>query len=65
MANIQEVFERKETKYRLTREQYEKLLARLGEHIEPDLYPTNTNYSVYFDTPEFQLVSRSIEKPLF
>lgn len=65
MANIQEVFERKETKYRLTREQYEKLLARLGEHIEPDLYPTNTNCSVYFDTPEFQLVSRSIEKSLF
>lgn len=65
MANIQEVFERKETKYVISRQQYEELLKRLGDNIEPDVYPTNTNCSVYYDTAEFQLVSRSIEKPLF
>ena len=65
MANIQEVFERKETKYVISRQQYEELLKRLGDNIEPDVYPTNTNCSIYYDTAEFQLVSRSIEKPLF
>lgn len=65
MANIQEVFERKETKYVISRQQYEELLKSLGDNIEPDVYPTNTNCSVYYDTAEFQLVSRSIEKPLF
>jgi len=65
MANIQEVFERKETKYLIARKQYKELLKRLGGRIEPDIYPTNTNCSIYYDNAEFMLVSRSIEKPLF
>ena len=65
MTSVQEVFQRRENKYLITRAQYEELISRLGDKIEPDIYPTNTNCSVYYDTPEFQLVSRSMETPLF
>ena len=65
MANIQSVFEREETKYIITRSQYHDLVKALGDHIEPDIYFKNTNCSVYYDTPEFELVSRSLDKPLY
>lgn len=65
MANIQSVFEREETKYVITRSQYHDLVKALGDHIEPDIYFKNTNCSVYYDTPEFELVSRSLDKPLY
>lgn len=65
MANIQEVFQRQETKYVITRKQYEELIKYFGSRIEPDLYFKNTNCSVYYDTPEFELVSLSLEKPIY
>ena len=65
MANIQEVFERKETKYVITPMQYEQLLKFLRGHIEKDIYYEGTNCSVYYDTPTFELVSHSLEKPIF
>ena len=65
MANIQEVFERRETKYVLSRTQYHALIKALGKNIEPDIYFRNTNCSVYFDTPEYELVSLSLEKPIY
>ena len=65
MTEIQGVFEREETKYLITRQQHQQLTKALAGQIEPDIYFHNTNCSVYYDTPEFELVSRSLEKPIY
>ena len=57
------VFKRLEKKYLISAEQYQGLLALLGEHIVPDKYGKSTINNIYFDTPTFQLIRASIEKP--
>ncbi len=62
---IQSVFKRKEKKYLLSRAQYETLFERLQEHMEPDVYGLSTVCSLYYDTPHWDLISRSIDKPIY
>ena len=58
-------FKRIEKKYCLTAEQYEKLLPHIQSNMQPDEYPQTVVSSLYFDTPENELISRSLEKPLY
>lgn len=57
------VFERYEKKYRLSEEEYLQLMERLKEYMQADQYGKHTICSLYFDTKDYLLIRRSIEKP--
>lgn len=57
------VFKRYELKYILSREQCERVLARVKSRLKPDEYGRTTIQSLYYDTDDFRLIRRSIEKP--
>ncbi len=59
------VFRRIEKKYLLTEEQYRLLLEKAKDYIEIDTYDYSTICNIYFDTDDYLLVNRSIEKPLY
>lgn len=59
------IFERYEKKYRLSEEKYLLLIERLSEYMKTDQYGKHTICSLYFDTDDFLLVRRSIEKPMY
>lgn len=59
------VFERYEKKYRLPEETYLQLIEHLGEHMQADQYGKHTICSLYFDTKDYLLIRRSIEKPKY
>lgn len=63
MKATQWSFERVEKKYLLTRQQYRAVRAALCNYIEADDYPKSTICNVYYDTPDYLLISRSLEKP--
>ena len=65
MNMVQEVFRRYEKKYLLSPEQYEDILLRMKERIQPDRYFQSRIRSIYFDTPDHRLVPRSLEKPVY
>lgn len=57
------VFQRYELKYVLTPEQYAAVIARTSANLRPDEYGRTTIQSLYYDTDDFRLIRRSIEKP--
>lgn len=59
------VFERHEKKYRLTEDQYFRLRERLDKHMREDKYGMTAICSLYFDTADWLLASRSLQKPLY
>lgn len=59
------IFERYEKKYILSREQKQKLLERIEEYIEPDLYPHSEISNIYYDTDDNELIRRSLDKPKY
>lgn len=59
------IFQRYELKYLLTRRQRDALLCCLGPEIEPDVYPHSSIRNLYFDTPDYLLIRRSLEKPAY
>ncbi|MFI3176738.1 MAG: polyphosphate polymerase domain-containing protein [Eubacteriales bacterium] len=61
----QMVFKRYELKYLLTREQYEGLKQLMEAHMVLDEYGKHTIRNIYFDTPDYRLIRRSIEKPCY
>lgn len=61
----QMIFKRHEMKYIITTEQLELLKQAFSEHMIADEHGKSTICSLYFDTPSFQLIRRSIEKPIY
>lgn len=61
----QNVFQRYELKYILSREQFTRLLAAMEAYMVPDRYGATTIRNLYFDTDNFQLIRHSIEKPAY
>lgn len=59
------VMKRYELKYILTPEQDEFFREKLRGHMEVDKFGLTSIASLYYDTPDFRLINRSIEKPLF
>lgn len=57
------VFKRHEFKYKLTRIQYLSVLERINGHLHADEYGETTIQSLYFDTTNWRLIIKSIEKP--
>ena len=56
---------RYELKYIMSKEQTEYLKQSLVGHMEVDKYGLTSIASLYYDTPSYQLIRTSIEKPPF
>ena len=63
MAQI--VFKRHEKKYLLTGEQYQRLMLVLNGVMDMDVYGRHTIRNIYLDTPDYELIRTSIEKPVY
>ena len=59
------VFRRYELKYLITPRQKEILLQGMDPYMQLDDYGRTTIRNVYFDTDNYQLIRRSIEKPMY
>ena len=58
-------FERYELKYLLDAEQYRAVRSAMEGRTVPDAYGRSRICNLYFDTPDFRIIRRSIEKPVY
>ncbi|WP_026651387.1 polyphosphate polymerase domain-containing protein [Butyrivibrio proteoclasticus] len=65
MAGFKDVFQRIEVKYLLDETQYAGLRKRLEGMAAVDSYGETSILNIYFDTPDFKLIERSLEKPVY
>lgn len=61
MEEYQAVFRRMEVKYLLNTEALSALMPILLAHMEPDAFPHSSISNLYYDTPDFRMVRRSLE----
>lgn len=61
----QNIFERYEKKYLLSREQYRQITNALSYNTVPDEYGESRVCSLYYDTPDHRLIRASLEKPFY
>lgn len=59
------VFRRIEMKFLIDEDQKEKLMRRFEGLMREDGYGKSTVCNVYYDTPTFLLIRRSVEKPVY
>lgn len=59
------VMKRYELKYRLSKENVALFKEEISKYMKMDEYGLTSIASLYFDTPDFLLINRSIEKPSF
>ncbi len=65
MAEYTGTFERKEVKYRLSASQVRAMKLALESRMAPDAYGRTSITSMYYDTAHRDMISRSLEKPLY
>ena len=65
MQQYQETFRRVEKKYILSDWQYHAFLAAIRDIVEMDEYGRTSILNLYFDTPNFYLIRKSLEKPIY
>ena len=63
--SFQTVFKRYEIKYMLTQEQKQKVLQAMEPYMALDEYGRTTIRNIYFDTDNYRLIRRSIDKPAY
>ncbi|MBQ4564053.1 MAG: polyphosphate polymerase domain-containing protein [Lachnospiraceae bacterium] len=61
----QAIFKRYEIKYLLTQHQKQTVLAAMKPYMALDRYGRTTIRNIYFDTENYRLIRRSIEKPAY
>ena len=61
----QTVFNRYEKKYLLNRVMYQKLIAELNKRMVIDEYGEHTICNIYYDTDDYELIRKSIDKPVY
>lgn len=59
------VFKRYELKYLLTEEQYRQLKRLMNGYMRADHYGESDILNLYYDTPDYLLIRRSLEKPVY
>ena len=59
------VMKRYELKYYLNKEQLAYFINKINNHMKVDKYGVTSIASIYFDTPNFRLINKSIEKPKY
>lgn len=62
---MEKSFKRHEVKYLITINQYINLMNYLSDKVEKDVVYKSTIYNVYYDTDNFELIKKSIEKPIY
>lgn len=65
MNNSLQVFQRIEKKYLLSPSQYKALATALQNTMEYDSYGLHTICNLYYDTPQYDLIRHSIDKPVY
>ena len=60
-----EVFCRREIKYLLDSRQRAALEAEFAQRMQPDKFPHSSIRNIYYDTPDFRLIRRSLEHPIY
>ena len=63
--SYQAVFKRYELKYLLTQAQKQIILRAMAPYMQPDKYGRTTIRNIYYDTDDYLLIRRSIEKPVY
>lgn len=58
-------FQRYEYKYLLTLSQQQVLLNAMEGNMVPDVYSHSSIRNLYLDTPDFRLIRRSLERPVY
>ena len=58
-------FKRKEHKYMIDKNLYDQFITDLKKHMSIDKYGLHTIMSLYYDTDDFLLIRRSMEKPTY
>lgn len=61
----QTIFERYEYKYLITRAQKESILKAMEPYMQPDEYGPTTIRNIYYDTEDYRLIRRSLERPVY
>lgn len=61
----QMVFQRYEIKYQMSRRQQQAILAAMAPYVVPDEYSHSSIRNLYLDTPDFRLIRRSLERPVY
>ena len=59
------IFQRHELKYLVTAQQRDALEAGFADTMVPDVHGESTICNIYYDTPDFRLIRRSLEKPVY
>lgn len=67
MAKVKMIhtFRRYEKKYLITAEQADALFEKIGDRMRPDEYGETVICNLYYDTPDFLLIRRSLDKPKY
>lgn len=63
--DYQNTFKRYELKYLLTSRQKAAVLNAMQDYMQGDQYQRSTICNIYYDTPDFILIRRSLEKPVY
>lgn len=61
----QYIFKRIEKKYVLNQNQYDMLIKDIEQHMEIDEFGKHTICNLYFDTNDYSIIRKSIEKPMY
>lgn len=59
------VMKRYELKYLLNSEQLQYFMDQISHYMKVDKYGLTSIASIYFDTPDYRLINKSIEKPKY
>lgn len=59
------IFKRYEKKYILNREQFEQIKKSISENTSPDRYGISEICNIYYDTPNFTIIRKSLQKPVY
>lgn len=65
MMAYQATFQRYESKYLLSKLQKAALLQEMQPYMKLDAYGRTTIRNIYYDTPDYRLIRRSLEKPVY
>ncbi len=65
MSKYQGTFKRYEKKYLINEIKYKMIRQALEDKLKIDNYGKVTICNVYFDTPNYQLIRKSLEKPVY
>ena len=63
MTAYQDVFRRYEKKYLVTQQQFNQLVRVFLPRMVPDRFAQSTISNIYYDTPDFRLIRRSLDRP--